>query len=294
MKIKPQLINAVLIGALAASPVFARKFRTDIPSAITIPDSVETRLGTLKFEDGFPDDATVQKVYDNLDFQRGVQAFLTAMPAASLSAMREGLRSIGVNNSTVALFETLMDSKSLFLMANTESVYLVGWLDLKEGPMVIESAPNVLGFVDDFWFHYVTDMGNAGPDKGQGGKFVILPPDYQGAEPPGYFVSRSKTYGNWFIMRGFLVNGGPSRLSPVSSNVCDCTHWRKRETRHRRGSSTHPVGHSTPFTRWTSPSSRRSTAWCRKSRTRRSTRRRSACSPPSALKRANPSHPTRG
>jgi hypothetical protein len=141
MKIKPQLINAVLIGALAASPVFARKFRTDIPSAITIPDSVETRLGTLKFEDGFPDDATVQKVYDNLDFQRGVQAFLTAMPAASLSAMREGLRSIGVNNSTVALFETLMDSKSLFLMANTESVYLVGWLDLKEGPMVIESAP---------------------------------------------------------------------------------------------------------------------------------------------------------
>jgi hypothetical protein len=66
MKIKPQLINAVLIGALAASPVFAQKFRTDIPSAITIPDSVETRLGTLKFEDGFPDDATVQTIYDNV------------------------------------------------------------------------------------------------------------------------------------------------------------------------------------------------------------------------------------
>ena len=53
--------------------------------------SVETRLGTLTFTDGFPDEATVEKVYDNLDFQRGVQAFLTAMPAASLSAMREGL-----------------------------------------------------------------------------------------------------------------------------------------------------------------------------------------------------------
>ena len=111
---------------------------------------METRIGTLKFNDGFPDDATVQKVYDNLDFQRGVQAFLNTMPAAALSAMRTGLRSIGVNNSSVALFESLMDSKSLFLTANTESVYLSGWLDLKDGPMVIESPPNVLGFVDDF------------------------------------------------------------------------------------------------------------------------------------------------
>ena len=156
--------SLVLVCAFAASPVLAQKYKTDIPPAITAPDSMETRIGTLKFDDGFPDDATVQKVYDNLDFQRGVQAFLNTMQAASLSAMREGLRSIGVNNNSVALFESLMDSKSLFLTANTESVYLVGWLDLKDGPMVIESPPNVLGFVDDFWFHFVTDMGNAGRD----------------------------------------------------------------------------------------------------------------------------------
>src|SRR5262245_51761442 len=118
------------------------RMATDIPPSITIPNRVETRLGTLKFFDGFPDDATVEKVYDNLDLQRGVQAFLTAMPAASLSAMREGLRSIGMNNHTVAIFETLMDSKSLFLTANTESIYTVGWLDLKDGPLVVESPPN--------------------------------------------------------------------------------------------------------------------------------------------------------
>ena len=170
MKVKQQLITLILLTLFLASLVFAQKYKTDIPPAITAPDSIETRIGTLKFNDGFPDDATVQKVYDNLDFQRGVQAFLNTMPAASLSAMREGLRSIGVNNSSVALFESLMDSKSLFLTANTESVYLVGWLDLKDGPMVIESPPNVLGFVDDFWFHFVTDMGNAGRDQGKGGK----------------------------------------------------------------------------------------------------------------------------
>jgi len=185
------------------------KMTTDIPADITTPKTVETRIGTLKFFDGLPDDATTQKVYDNLDFQRGIEVFLNAMPGASLYAMREGLRNVGVDNQTVVLFETLMDSKSLFLTPNTETVYLVGWLDLKDGPIVIETPPNVLGIVDDFWFRYVTDIGNAGPDKGKGGKFLFLPPGYNGPIPAGYFVSRPPTFGNWIIARGFLVKGDP-------------------------------------------------------------------------------------
>ncbi len=78
------------------------------------------------------------------------------------------------------IFETLMDSRSLYLTANTESIYAMAWLDLKDGPVVVESPPNTLGLVDDFWFHYVTDLGNAGPDKGKGGKYLFLPPDYKG------------------------------------------------------------------------------------------------------------------
>jgi hypothetical protein len=74
---------------------------------------------------------------------------------------------------------------------------------------VVETPPNVLAFMDDFWFHYVTDMGNAGRDKGQGGKYLFLPPDYKGEAPQGYLVSRSPTYGNWIGLRGFLVNGDP-------------------------------------------------------------------------------------
>ncbi len=182
---------------------------TDIPAAITIPDSVETRLGTLKFTDGFPDDETVEKVYDNLDFQRGVQAFLTALPAASLAAWRKGIRGFGPDNQTVIVFETLMDSRSLFLTGNTESIYAIAWLDLKNGPVVVESPPNTLGLVDNFWFHYVTDLGLAGPDEGKGGKFLFLPPDHTGEVPEGYFVFKSNTFGNQCGMRGFLVDGDP-------------------------------------------------------------------------------------
>ncbi len=90
------------------------KMVTDIPAAITMPDSVETRLGTLRFTDGFPDDATVEKVFDNLDFQHAVQAFLTTMPAASLAAMRKAARGFGPDNQTVTIFESLMDSRSLY------------------------------------------------------------------------------------------------------------------------------------------------------------------------------------
>jgi hypothetical protein len=204
------LASAVLVGvALAQDAPPKMKMTTDIPPDVTTPSKVDTRLGELKFFDGYPDKETVQTVYDNLDFQRGVEVFLNTMPGASLYAMREGLHSVGVNNHTVLLFETLMDSKSLFLTPNTETVYMIGWLDLKDGPLVVETPPNTLGFLNDFWFRYIIDMGNAGPDKGKGGRFLVLPPGYKGEIPPGYFVAHSSTYGVWLGSRGFLINGDP-------------------------------------------------------------------------------------
>jgi hypothetical protein len=192
------------------------KMTTEIPAEITTPNTVETRLGTLRFFDGFPDDATTQKVYDNLDFIHGVDAFLNAMPGASTEAIRVGFASQGAdNNQTVLITESLMDSKSLFLTPNTESIYNLMWLDTKGGPLVIETPPNVLGVIDDHWFQYVADFGRAGPDKGKGGKFLLLPPDYKGEVPEGYFILRSKTYGNLLFWRGFIENG--STLPAIES-----------------------------------------------------------------------------
>lgn len=188
------------------------KMTTDIPASITTPDVVETSLGTLRFFDGFPDDATVKKVYDNLDFQRGVQAFLTGLPAASMYETRKGYRTFGPDNKTILITESFFDSRSLFLVANTETIYLTVWGDTKEGPLVIEVPPDVLGFVDDNWCRYVVDMGRAGQDKGKGGKYLLLPPDYKGEVPEGYFVAQSPTYGNFIWLRGFIYNGdtGPT------------------------------------------------------------------------------------
>jgi len=195
---------------LLTSGAWAQKMKTDIPPEITTPDTVESRIGTLKFFDGFPDKDTVAKVYDHLDFLRGVEVFLHCMRGASVVGYQTGLRDVGCADGTIGIFETLMDSKSLFLTPNTETVYALAWLDLSKGPVVVESPPNTLGIVDNRWFDYVTDLGNAGPDQGKGGKFLFLPPDFKGPVPKGYFTFTSATYGNAMFWRGFLVNGDPA------------------------------------------------------------------------------------
>ena len=89
------------------------------PPEITTQDSIETRLGTLRLFDGFPDDATTQKVYDNLDFQRGVQVFLNTMPGAAVTAFRPALQKLGGVDGNFVLFEELTDSKALWLTPNS-------------------------------------------------------------------------------------------------------------------------------------------------------------------------------
>src|SRR5262245_4211155 len=136
---------AVSVGIPAnARDVAKMKMTTDIPPSITTPDSVETRIGTLKFFDGFPDKTTVEKVYDNLDFQHGVEAYLTALPAVSIEGIRRGVTGFGPVNQTVLISEQLLDSRSLFLTANTTTPYSVLYLDTKNGPLVLEIPPQVL------------------------------------------------------------------------------------------------------------------------------------------------------
>src|ERR1700722_17284469 len=117
------------------APTYAAK----VPSYITTPDTVQTRIGTLKFFDGLPDPETVQKVYDNLDFSRGVETFLSGIPAASVYAACEGVSQAGVKrNEGIGIMQDLMDARSLFLTANSTTVYVFMCLDLKDGPVVVE------------------------------------------------------------------------------------------------------------------------------------------------------------
>ena len=189
-----------------------------IPEQIMTPDTVETRIGSLNFFDGMPDDATIEKAYENLDFMRGVDVFLNFIPATSVEGIRLGMVEMGVTQSNhVLLFDTLMHSDPLFLTGNTDTVYASVILDLeKDGPTVVEVPPGAgPGTVNDAFFRFVVDMGAPGPDRGKGGKYLILPPGYEGETPEGYFVAQSRSYVNWLILRGFLVDGKPDAASQM-------------------------------------------------------------------------------
>jgi hypothetical protein len=184
------------------------KNTTPIPPGIASPDEVETRLGTLSFFDGFPDDASVQKLYDNLDFQRAVQAYLLALPAVSQVGMRKALTEWGPANSTLLIWENMVTPRTVFLTANNNTPYSLLWIDLKEDPLVAEIPPRVLGAINDMWGRWVVDVGLTGPDKGEGGKYLLVPPDYEGDVPEGYFVVRPKTFEMYLGWRSFLDEEG--------------------------------------------------------------------------------------
>jgi len=221
----PRRIAAACAGAFIAiysSLALAQNtpgYNEKIPPKIMTPDTVQSRrLGTLKFFDGFPTKETSQRVYDNLDFMRGVEAFLNFVPAASIEAMRLGMVELGATKSNqVVILDQLLDANPLFLTGNTDTVYTSAILDLqKDGPTVVVIPPGSgPGTVNDAYFRFVVDMGSPGPDKGKGGKYLILPPDYKGEPPAGYFVTRSTSYVNWLILRGFLVDGKPDAASKM-------------------------------------------------------------------------------
>ncbi len=181
---------------------------TPVPPGIESPDRVETRVGTLRFFDGFPDDATVERLFDNLDFQRAVQAYLLALPAVSQAMMRKALLTWGPANETVPIWENLVHPRTIGLTFNTSTSYSWMWIDLHGGPVVAEVPPGVLGFIDDFWSRWVGDVGLTGPDKGQGGTYLLLPPGYDGEVPDGHFPLRPRTYGMSLAWRGFTDEHG--------------------------------------------------------------------------------------
>lgn len=186
------------------------KMTTPIPPGIAVPDQVETRLGTLNFIDGVPDKASTQKLYDNLDFQRAVQAYLLALPVVNQASNRNNILTMGPANKTVPIWENLVDSTTIELTANDNTPYTWFWLDLREGPVVVEAPPKVLGLVDDMWYHWNGDIGITGPDKGKGGKYLLLPPGYQDDIPEGYFVVRPGSLSIWVAWRSFVVDGNPT------------------------------------------------------------------------------------
>jgi hypothetical protein len=172
-------------------------------------ETLQTRCGRFEFKGGYPAGDAAERLLDLQTLIRAIDVYLTQMMRVSETALREGLRAFGARTPQhVVIWERLMDAKTVLLTANTETVYAISHLDLKtDGPTVIEAPSHMLGFIQDALQRYLADIGPLGPDKGGGGKFLLLPPGFSGEMPTGYFVSRSPTFSVSFAVRGFQSEG---------------------------------------------------------------------------------------
>jgi hypothetical protein len=215
-------LGAAVAATLALAPAAVHgqspRYAPEVPAKITTPDTVRTRIGTMRFKDGAPDPETVRLAYDQIDFSRGIDAFVRGMSATSMLAICNGLEQAGLRaNGGIGITEQLMDARSLFLTPNTTTVYVLQCLNLKDGPMVVRVPPRALGPVDDADFRWVTDVGVTGPDKGAGGAYLFVPPGFTGALPAtGFHVARPRTNRVMIFYRVFVEKGD---LAAATANV---------------------------------------------------------------------------
>lgn len=211
----PMTCGFVLAVALAATA--QAEVSQETIDAIGAPESIETSIGTLDFEDGAPSAATAQKVFDALDFTNALNVYNNSFRGASALGMHKGFQSIGADYNDVVITSELMNSASLFLTGNADTVYYLSVIDLSKGPMVIEQPSDGVGTINDMWFSWIIDVGGPGPDRGRGGKYLIVGPEYDGPlSEGGYFVAHSKTNRVLYASRAYLVDSDPK---PAVENV---------------------------------------------------------------------------
>jgi hypothetical protein len=169
-----------------------------------------------------PTAETAKLLRDELLFQRATQTYLWALPLINTLGMKVGSeKAFGAGYNVLPVWKKRLDAKTLVTTPNSDVIYAMGYLDLgKDGPMMFEAPPGLQGVLLDFWQRpipgpgkFAGDVGLPGPDGGKGGKFLILPPGYEGPVPEGYFVYRSGTNNVFVFLRSFYQD--PKDLAPA-------------------------------------------------------------------------------
>jgi hypothetical protein len=214
--LSPSALIGIALGSIGAMNASGQVSKETVDS-LGARDKYDTRIGALEFRDGAPTAETAERVRDALAFTNALSVYNNSFRGASAYALGKGFQSIGAEDNSVIIFPELMDAKSLFLTANADTVYYLAVINLTKGPMVLEQPPRGLGTINDMWFSWIIDIGFPGPDRGEGGRYLLVPPGYDGPLPEGgFYIAHSKTNRVLYGARSFLVNDDPK---PTVENI---------------------------------------------------------------------------
>ena len=178
---------------------------------------VDTRIGSLEFDNQYPSKESMERILDNMDFHGATQAYLWGIPIASFSNLQYYTDNVFKVRQGELLKTATLEQKLGILTANATTPYIIGTVNLEStGPFVIDvPVGKTAGMVDDFWQRPITDIGLAGPDKGKGAKYLVTPPGYKGAEPSGYRVIESPTNNIFIGVR--MLEADPKKAAALQS-----------------------------------------------------------------------------
>ena len=185
-------ISLALIFSLAAT------------TSLAVADIVKTRIGDFSFESGYPSPETQSKLLDDMDFQRATQAYIWALPIVNLAEWAKAHVDVFKVEGRQFVSYLSYEEKLGILTPNYTTPYVVAFADLgATGAWAVELPKATLaGMVMDSWQRSLSDLGVVGPDKGEGGKYLILGPDDEDISPDGFNVLHSTTRG---VMVGLRI-----------------------------------------------------------------------------------------
>jgi hypothetical protein len=208
-----KLMAAALVGAILLAVTALH------PAPAAAQESSESPLVKQMYDGQYPPKEDYEKFKDQLFFQRAVDAYMLTLPALNTIGMRDGSEAkFGAGYNVLPVWKDRMNAKTWVPTPNADIIYSMSYLDLKKtGPLVVNAPPHVIGMFTDFFQRTLTDVGAGGPDRGEGGLYLLLPPDYQGTVLAGYFTFRSQTYDVFLFFRTVLTQGpnGPDAREPV-------------------------------------------------------------------------------
>jgi hypothetical protein len=149
--------------------------------------------------------------------RRAVEAVIWGMPAVNTQLLYDATLGAGGNFNQVVYWSRLISWKNQTLTPNPDTIYFFPFYDTRVGPVVLEIPPadrgSITGSVDDAWQTAIEDVGPAGVDKGNGGKYLLLPPGYDGKVPAGYIPMRSSAYTGFAILRSNLKSASDDDIA---------------------------------------------------------------------------------
>ena len=120
----PRAFSSVTLAALVVASVGALSAEAQ---------TVDTRLGPMQLENGYPSREAIEKLYDEMEFQRATQTFLWGLPAVGFYGLREAQRrNFGARDGEVVVYQSLKD-KAGMLTPNLTTVYAFTFWNLEIG-----------------------------------------------------------------------------------------------------------------------------------------------------------------